>query len=86
MCATLFYLTRYPDAYERLKTEIRNEFSSIDEIRSGPTLESCVYLSACINESMRLSPPTPRAPWREVKLGGIDVDNEYILEGYDVGT
>lgn len=86
MCATLFYLTRYPDAYERLKTEIRNEFSSIDEIRSGPTLESCVYLSACIDESMRLSPPTPRAPWREVKRGGIDVDGEYIPEGYDVGT
>ena len=86
MCATFFYLTRDPEAYTKLVTEIRDAFSCLDDIRSGPSLESCVYLTACIEESMRMSPPTPRAPWREVELGGAEVDGKWIPRGYDVGT
>ena len=86
MCATFFYLTHNPEAYGRLVAEIRDTFSCLDDVRSGALMDSCVYLSACIEESMRMSPPTPRAPLREVKKGGIEVDGEYIPEGLDVGT
>ena len=86
MCATFFYLTSNPKAYDKLAREIRETFSSVDQIRSGSLLRSCNYLAACVNESMRMSPPTPRAPWREVELGGAEIDGELIPEGYDVGT
>ena len=86
MCATFFYLTCNPEAYTKTVTEIRDTFSCVDDIRSGSSLESCLYLSACIEESMRLSPPTPGTLWREVERGGAEVDGRYIPEGYDVGT
>ena len=86
MCATFFYLTHNPEAYDRLVAEIRDTFSCLDDVESGALMDSCVYLSACSEESMRMSPPTPRAPLREVKKGGIEVDREYTSEGLDVGT
>ncbi|KAL8849395.1 MAG: hypothetical protein Q9221_005633 [Calogaya cf. arnoldii] len=48
MCATLFDLTQKcnVDANERIITEIRQSFSSVDQIRSGATLELCTFLSA----------------------------------------
>ncbi|KAL9013516.1 MAG: hypothetical protein Q9173_001792 [Seirophora scorigena] len=86
MCATLFYLTANGSVYENLIQEIRHTFSCVEDIRMGAALDSCTYLSACIDESMRMSPPTPRAPWREVQEGGAMVDGTFIPEGYDVGT
>ena len=86
MCATFFYSTVNPEAYAKLVAEIQDTFCCLDDIRSGSLLDSCVFLSACIEESMRMSPPTPRAPWREVEYGGAEVDGQYIPEGCDVGT
>lgn len=63
----LFYLTRHPNAYKKLATEIRNTFQDAEEIRSGPKLNSCTYLRACIDESMRLAPPVAAPLWREMR-------------------
>ncbi len=35
---------------------------------------------------MRMSPAGVGVMWREVAAGGLEVDNEYIPAGYDVGT
>ena len=86
MCATFFYLITYPETYVQLSNEIRSTFSSLDDIGSGTGLQSCGYLTACVHESMRMSPPTPRAPWREVDRGGAVVGGDFIPEGCDVGT
>ena len=83
--ALFFYLSRYPEAYAKLVDEVRGTFTSAQSIRSGSELQSCVYLRACINEAMRMSPPTSGAPWREVQDGGVLVDGELFPSGCDVG-
>lgn len=53
---------------------------------SGPNLNSCKYLSACIQETLRMSPTVPLAMWRETEPGGAYVDQEFIPAGYDIAT
>ncbi|KAM0426682.1 hypothetical protein ACHAPT_007998 [Fusarium lateritium] len=84
--AAFFYLSRNPEVQQKLAAEITSTFSSLDEIKSGPTLHSCKYLRAFIEETLRMSPPVPADLSREVQKGGIVVDGEYIPEGIKVST
>ncbi len=86
LSAIFFYLSHNPTAYTTLAHEIRHTFHELDDIKSGPQLNSCRYLTACIQEAMRMSPAAAGAMWREAEAGGIHVDGEFIPEGYDVGT
>lgn len=88
MAAIFFYLCRSPNAYSTVCAEIRSTFAktSPSEIKIGPLLNSCTYLRACIDESLRLSPPAGSALWREVLPGGIMVDGTTIPAGCDIGT
>jgi cytochrome P450 len=86
MSGLFHYLARNPKIYSKLACEIHSTFSSAFEILPGERLQSCSYLSACIWEALRVCPPVPGIPWREVGEGGIVVDNEFIPAGYDVGT
>ena len=86
LAATLFYLSENPGAYERLCREIRQKFSSLDEIKLGAQLNSCTYLRACIDEALRMSPPVGAALWREVGTGGITIGSVQLPQGIDVGT
>lgn len=79
MSAMFFYLSRYPQCYKKLADEIRSTFPSKDEIQSGPTLQSCRYLRACINETLRIATPNPGVMWREQ----IDNDEEpLVIDGH----
>ena len=60
----LFYLSRNPPCYRRLADEIRSAFSTAAEIKGGPQLAGCVYLRSCIDEALRMSPPTSTTLWR----------------------
>ena len=84
--AAFFYLSRNPEVQQKLADEITSTFSSLNEIKSGPTLHSCKYLRAFIEETLRMSPPVPADLSREVQKGGIVVDGEYIPEGIKVST
>lgn len=86
MSAIFFYLAHHPEVYAKLANEIRDSFSELTQIRPGPNLMSCSYLSACITETMRVSPPVPGIPWREVESEGVLLNGEQIPPGYDVGT
>lgn len=57
MTATLFYLLHYPSTLHLLRDEIDSKFHSADDIVMGPRLSSCIYLRACIDETLRLNPP-----------------------------
>ncbi|KAK3314545.1 cytochrome P450 [Apodospora peruviana] len=50
--------------YRRLEGEIRSTFSSAADIKGGPKLASCTYLRACIDEALRMSPPSSITLWR----------------------
>ncbi|KAL8804216.1 MAG: hypothetical protein Q9200_005909 [Gallowayella weberi] len=84
--AMFFYLTRHPEAYQRLTSEIRTAFGSAKEIRAGPKLASCRYLRAFIDETMRMNPPVSGDMQREVLAGGITIDSRYIPKGINVSV
>ncbi|OTA80295.1 hypothetical protein M434DRAFT_401801 [Hypoxylon sp. CO27-5] len=65
MSALFFYLSRNPACYATLAAEIRSAFSSVSEIIPGPQLNGCKYLRACIDEGLRMAPPSLTSPWRE---------------------
>ena len=85
MAGCFYYLSRNPEAYVKACAEVRRAFTSGDDIRNGPTLTSCVYLRACVEESLRMSPPVGGALWREVCQGDVNIDGEIVPQGYDVG-
>ena len=86
MAGCFFYLSRHKDAYERARIEVRSAFTSPEEIKSGPTLNSCIFLRACIEESLRMAPPVGGALWREVEDGGLRIGKELVPRGCDVGV
>ncbi|KAI1139269.1 cytochrome P450 [Hypoxylon sp. FL0543] len=90
LSATLFYLSRNLKSYAKLAAEIRTTFQSADEI-CGSKLSGCQYLRACIDESIRMSPPSPGTLWRELapeEEGGkpFVVDGHIIPHGTKVGV
>ena len=79
-------MTRNPSAYAKVAKEVRSAFRSVADIRAGPALNSCVYLRAAINESLRMAPVATQPLWREADPGGCIVDGELIPEGLNVGA
>ncbi|KAL8757990.1 MAG: hypothetical protein Q9184_004061 [Pyrenodesmia sp. 2 TL-2023] len=84
--ATLFYLLKNLTALRKVYSEIRTAFQALEDIRIGPKLEGCNYLTACIQESLRICPPTGSLLPREVLPGGITVDGESFPAGVDIGV
>ncbi|PVH97614.1 cytochrome P450 monooxygenase-like protein [Periconia macrospinosa] len=82
----MFYITRNPGPYKKLVQEIRSTFASPEDIVHGPELTSCVYLRACIDESMRLSPSGPSELPRQILAGGATIMGDYYPEGTVVGA
>jgi cytochrome P450 len=85
LAGILFYLSRYPRVLKKLTEEIRSAFASVEDIRNAK-LNSLTYLRACIDETLRISPPAPGSLPREVLAGGIQIDGQYIPEGTQLGV
>ncbi|EDU47128.1 cytochrome P450 4A5 precursor [Pyrenophora tritici-repentis Pt-1C-BFP] len=86
MAGTFFYLANNPSALQKVCKEIREAFADVEEIVTGPKLGACSFLRACIDETMRMTPPVAGALPREVLAGGLDVDGHHIPAGIDVGV
>jgi cytochrome P450 len=82
----IFYLCRNPKVQERLAKELTDTFSSYDEIKAGAKLRSCRYLTAVIQEGMRMAPPVAADLPREILSGGTTIENHFIPQGILVGT
>ncbi|KAH9892995.1 cytochrome P450 [Xylariomycetidae sp. FL2044] len=90
ICATLFYLSHHRAAYHRFAKEIRSSFGCAADIRGGPRLAGCLYLRACIDEALRMSPPIGGTLWREQQKTSVAepliIDGQVIPPGTQVGV
>ncbi|KAI0805618.1 benzoate 4-monooxygenase cytochrome P450 [Xylaria sp. FL0064] len=89
LSALFYYLARNPECQRKLTLAIRSTFTTKTDIE-GPHLAGCQYLRACINESLRMSPPVPGTLWREQLPPDGDkplvVDGHVIPPGTQVGV
>lgn len=83
--ATIFYWLKNPDVFDKVADEIRSSVASVDDV-SDTVLGSLKYLRACIDETMRLSPPKASSLPREAMEGGIVVDGIHVPKGATVGV
>ncbi|KAF7959196.1 hypothetical protein EAE96_002711 [Botrytis aclada] len=87
LTSLFFYLSRNKACYGKLVAEIRSTFGSVSEIETGPRLAECHYLRACIDESMRMSPPISSTLWRTISAAdGVWIHGNYIPKGVDIGV
>ncbi|KAJ5155287.1 hypothetical protein N7492_008090 [Penicillium capsulatum] len=89
LAATLFYLAHHPEKLSKLRAEIRTTFTTESAIRydGGSALMTLPYLRACIDESLRLSPPTPgHLPREIVGNNGMDIDGDWFPATTNVGV
>ncbi|MCJ1397974.1 hypothetical protein MMC11_001170 [Xylographa trunciseda] len=83
---TLFHLLNNPHTLKQLTFEIRALFPELDGIQNNKALRDCQYLRACIDESLRLTPPVAGLMSREVLPGGLNIDGHHFPAGVDIGT
>ena len=81
---TFFYLTHNPSVLARAIEEVRNTFDDVEEIVHSAKLTSCHYVRACIDETMRMSPPVGGGLPRHILPGGLTVDGTHLPAGIDV--
>jgi cytochrome P450 len=86
LASIFWYLVRAPRCYQKLVEELQKTFKTAQDVIYGPKLMNCTYLRACIDEGMRLVPPGPCEPPREVLAGGLNVLNDHYPKGTIVGT
>lgn len=85
LAANFFYITQNADTWEKLRKEIRSTFHDIEEIRLGEALDSCEYLKAVVEETLRMNASNPGLLPREVLPGGLEIGGEWFPPGIEVG-
>ena len=78
LCGMTYYLSRNPEAYNKLATEVRTAFKTYGEINAKST-EALPYLQAAIWESLRVFPPVPIGMPR-ISPGDM-VDGKFVPKG-----
>lgn len=84
IAATVFYLAKNKEKLKKATVEIRNAFSSTEDM-DYRQLATLPYLRACINESLRLCPPTAGHLQREALSAGAKVDGIWYPAGTNLG-
>jgi cytochrome P450 len=80
LTGTVQYLLRNPTKLERLKSEIRQRYATPGDITMA-SVSTLPYLTAVLNEGMRLCPPAPSMRPRSVPRGGAVVCEQWLPEG-----
>ncbi|KAL2801988.1 cytochrome P450 monooxygenase [Aspergillus granulosus] len=78
-----YLLLRNPEAYEKLKDEIRSTFQNQEEINMT-SVNKLSYMLACLDEALRMYPPIANGLPRVTPKGGARVLGEHIPEGTNV--
>ncbi|KAJ8115035.1 hypothetical protein ONZ43_g4760 [Nemania bipapillata] len=80
-----YFVCTHPSVLSRLVHEVRNSFTTADDIRWEKVRE-LRYLEATLHEALRLFPPSPASQQRIVPLGGATIDGYYIPGGNTVAV
>src|ERR1700712_224616 len=72
---------RNPETYAKVKHEIRSVFKTEKEINLERCMNELPYLTACIEENLRVFPPAPIGFLRSVNKGGDIIDGHAIPGG-----
>lgn len=88
LAATFYYLLHNSHTLRNLELEILNTFKTRSDIRMGPAMQSCSYLRAVIDETMRMTPAVGGVLPREVLSGGLSIPSLGLdlPAGIDVGV
>ncbi len=82
----LFYMSKHQELLERARLEVTTAFQASAKIKPGKALSECHFLRACIQETMRMSPPASTVLWREVEGEGIELGGHHVPAGCEVGV
>ncbi|GME23362.1 putative cytochrome p450 monooxygenase protein [Neofusicoccum parvum] len=74
-----YLLLKNPAALEKLTEEVRSTFKSEDEI-SINSVGHLKYMLACLDEALRMYPPTPSGLPRVVPQGGVNIVGNFVPE------
>lgn len=77
----VFQLARRPDIACRLREEVRQITTSIDEIPTSSTLERLPFLTAVVNETLRLGNLVPGRLPRKVAADGMEIGGVHVTAG-----
>ena len=80
LAGAIYYLLRFPEALELLVKEIRGTYSSKADMNLT-NLSQLPYLSAVIQEALRLVAPVALGLQREVPKGGDTICGQWFQEG-----
>ncbi|KAM7203151.1 putative cytochrome P450 [Naviculisporaceae sp. PSN 640] len=83
LAATTFYLLQNKQAYHKLTKEIRDQFSSYEEI-NATSAQQLPYLQAVISEGLRIYPPGAQG-FPRISPGTV-IDGRCIPKGTEVYT
>ncbi|KAI1439027.1 benzoate 4-monooxygenase cytochrome P450 [Xylaria sp. CBS 124048] len=84
VCGVIYHLLRDEQALEKAVKEVRSSFASPSDITMSST-QKLSYLTAAIDEGIRLYPPSPGTFPRTTPPGGCVIYNQYVPGGYSVG-
>ncbi|POS68686.1 averantin oxidoreductase, partial [Diaporthe helianthi] len=84
LAGLVWLLMKNPRVYKKLATEIRGSFEKPEDI-TMLRVNECRYLLGCVEEALRVYPPSPQPHPRIIPAGGATVANKFIPEGMTVG-
>ncbi|KAJ7805633.1 cytochrome P450 [Mycena olivaceomarginata] len=66
----VWFILRNPDIYRRVQAEVDSVYADGDSLLDALKHDELRFLTACLNETMRLHPPVPTNGTRQVPRGG----------------
>ncbi|KAL4885754.1 benzoate 4-monooxygenase cytochrome P450 [Aspergillus karnatakaensis] len=82
----LYYLIKHPSTLAKLRDEIASALNECEVIAPYAKVKSLPYLKACLDESLRLSPPVPRGLERKTPPGGMEIMGHQIAGNITVSV
>ncbi|KAI1396781.1 cytochrome P450 [Hypoxylon fuscum] len=82
----MYYLLRSPKALDRLRGELDTAVEPTHDIASYAEVKNLPYLRACLDESLRLSPPVAFGLNRKTPPEGMFIDGHWIPGNTTVGV